>query len=195
MVFTVTNDFSSGVNVNFSTELNENFEDIEGALTTLQDATTNSINPWQYIETMTFSGVSTLTSSTLPVYDEYLVEIEELSGTTTGTINLRINGISTNSYQNHYSSSGTLVFTTNQSAVLGNIQSTSKAQGFVRFNGLSPAVTSGRISFVIGVNGDSTIGSLGSSLTIGNAVQVSTITILQAGTMTGTVQIYGRNYR
>jgi len=186
MAFTT---FTAGTKAKAS-EVNDNFT----YTTTYCDTNTE----WFPIETLTYAAETTKTTTgTLPVYKTYKVTYDNMQTSGADILNIRVNGISTSSYNYIGLNSTTLSTGTATQYALGVIAAVDSTSGELIISGKSAAISNGQITFN-GSNVSGAIGStgmLGGSLPLGNAVQVTSFSIYSGGgaNLTGQVRIWGRN--
>lgn len=152
---------------------------------------------WNFIERLAPSGVSTINSSTEPAYDMYLIVLRmELSGN--NNILLRLNADSGANYNYQYVSGTTPANSTGQTSVMiaspGNTTTALYAE--ISLLGKTAAIASGQLSGHITSSAPNTTGGsiFGFTWAGGNATQVTAFNfLLTAGTMTGVIEIWGRN--
>ena len=161
---------------------------------------TNYVHPdmaqWTHIETITYSASATETSTALSGYDEYLVIIE-LIASAANWVQMRVNGDSSAIYDIKKLTAVAVASNANQTQwQLTRGTTTQPSYGIVTITGTAPTVASGELAMRANLSGlttsDNTV--LG-HVAVGSAVTLSSITILaSAGTLTGTVKIYGRTW-
>lgn len=150
----------------------------------------------ELIETLTYSADATQTSSSLSGYSHYILEFD-ISATNSVNINLRINGLSTNEYGGKYIGNTTISNITGRSSLeLLNNSATYRVLGRVGVTATSTAGASGTVTINCELAGGGIAGTqnrfLNGYCILGDAVDVSTFQVyVTAGSMTGTVNIYG----
>jgi len=148
---------------------------------------------WIYIEKLTYSGDTTKISGTLPAYEEYKLRVRLSNDSSSGTVAMRLNGLSTSIY----SYMTVLVASTTYASLttlfrLGDINLTTLGlSGEILMDGSSlsgylevtPNLASYQTKVVTG------------NINLGTGVQVTTIQIYSdtSDAMTGIVEIFGRN--
>jgi len=128
--------------------------------------------------------------------DEYMLLIKVIGSTTT-TVNLRINADTGSNYGTTYISNTTVTVATAQtSAILGQLYlGQHNASQFI-FPGKTPAQASGVIQWVGGVGQAATIIGIGGYWVGGNATQITSFTLLPiSGTISGKIEFFGRNHK
>jgi len=160
--------------------------------------TFDAVIDWVPIETLSPSGVSTITTTgTLDVYDQYLLVIHNLLGgeATERNIQIRFNGDTGNNYS--YQESNATLTTGASASRIASVKSTVYINGTVLIGGKTPAVASGVLSLISNCPsaGNSHPTYLTGLWAGGNDTQITSITILpSSSTITGTIKVYGRNF-
>ena len=175
----------------FAVDQNDTFD----ATTTNTTTHKNNHEHWELLETMTYSADATKTSGTLTAKAEYKAQLN-LACTASGTASLQFNGITSNSYIRLVINGATPAVESSQpSIVVCATDSVTTLVGELIFNGVSSATANGEINVAINVSKrPGGTNGIGGALNIGNAVQVTTMTLLvNSGTLTGTIKIYGRD--
>jgi len=153
---------------------------------------------WTWIQTLSPSAASSATTTgTLPVYDMYMIRgflIINQAGE--ANILARINGDTGANYYNTYWNNLTPTTGAGESSVrVGTSRETRRTLFEIKLSGKTPA-TAGSFITVNGFSGTEGGSSvlIGSEWQGGNAVQVTSLTFLpSASTMTGKIEIFGRN--
>lgn len=151
---------------------------------------------WNYITKMTPSAAASVTSSTLTAYDEYMIRTTNLVMSAGAYIQGQLNGDTGNNYRQTYLFTAAVQDQSSQpNFAIGGASTTDPASFIIQLTGKSPAVASGKVTGVINACYiGSPLAGLSFTWTAGNAVQVTTITLLTStGTMTGTIEVFGRN--
>lgn len=153
---------------------------------------------WTILETITPAAATTITSSALPVYDEYMITFHLKGSVANANLNMRINGVtSAGAYTYaHFSGSTYTYVSSATTAIVGYVISSTNVEGMIRIAGKTVALAGAALGFSCLPNGHPSIGgAVSGAFNGGNAVQVSTITLFPgSGNITGKVEIYGRNF-
>jgi len=152
---------------------------------------------WTFIETLSPSASSGITSSTLPVYDEYLVIVDKLeSSAATADLNFRLNADTGNNYGYQGFTTTAIAYDTGQSSIkLTGMNNVGYAAVQLFIQGLTHNDAVGLLGVIVSSS------SLGTGFrgcagywAGGNATQVASLTFFPStGTITGQIQIFGRD--
>ena len=160
----------------------------------------SDVYAWEHIETLSPSGVATITTSgTLPVYEEYLLVIRNLQTNAVSDLNIQFNGDTAGNYyyENIINLTPTYSSAQNQ-AVIANFNTNQNVSGQVILNGKTSDVTNGRLDFRCSVGGS--FGGAGHDIGLigswkgGNDTQLTSITIFSGSNFAGgDIEVFGRN--
>lgn len=152
---------------------------------------------WTLLTTLSPSGVSTITASSLAAYAAYkVVVLNTISGNAAEDwLALRFNGDTGANYQYKYISGTTVTSTTGATSLLfaestNNLRTYAEALiagisgGYCNVN-TYPSFPQG------GVGTPRTF--LGGNWAVANSTQINSITVMSGQTFTGTIYVYGRN--
>lgn len=148
-----------------------------------------------HLESLSPAGDASVTSSALDAYDEYIVRFA-LTGSAALNLLMQINEDTGANYERFWIDATGNNFSSGQTSMyVGRTDAAYVAIGEIRIAGKTAAAASGKLGVVIStMSEDGATYAQGGSWTGGNDTQVSKITVAaQSGTITGTVEIFGRN--
>jgi len=154
---------------------------------------------WNFIETLSLSaGTTVTTTGTITVYDEYLVVIESLVGSSNNDLRLRINGDTGTNYDFlRFDVGGNTILPAIAYIILCGLSTTNKTTGSFVISGKTAAVASGELSIVNNIAGALRVNEVYgiAAWAGGNATQVTDFTLFNnSGNSTGTFHVYGRTF-
>lgn len=170
----------------------------DGVITVPKLNTSSFGDTWVLLETLTPSGVSTSTSSSLTAYKQYKVEIDLTPATASAYLGMRFNGDTGNNYKFNYLSSGTFTVVDNTSSIklavsqfinLLNHRGAFIINGVCGDNGSSGQLTMNNVSYTA----HGLINTFFGGWNGGRGTQISTINLFSDQNFSGTIKIFGRN--
>lgn len=148
---------------------------------------------WNLCETLSFSGDTTKTTATLPVYKYYMIELIDIIGNQGRNILIRCNGDSgaNYTYQGISNGSAVLAASSQTSIIIGEISNTYRIAGQIFVQGYAQTA----LTINGGASGAIANALLSGKWNKGSNGQLTDLTFLLdgAGTISGTIRIWGKN--
>lgn len=152
------------------------------------------IDTWQLVDTQQPVASASINTAALTAFNQYMV-IYQLQGSSTASINIRINTDAGSNYYYLYIAGTTITSAGPSSAALIGYLQASKCHGEIVMSGVCGSAGGGQLDASVMASGATTSGKGLSFTWVGGAnTQITSMTFFMgAGNMTGVIQVYGRN--